>query len=113
MNARNKHKIKRWLIEPLPKRWVIPAWGLAGFILYAAWFGGGPDIRLLSIDDDKDTVKLSVAPDVDVGDIYDWASKECREVLTLPPLAPVPAKIWQTTNKKTSRKEYTFYCKRE
>ena len=72
------------------------------------------DIDILNIDRDDDTMTISVGPNVSIDEVYVWVSKECRDIMVLPPIEPVPVQVWQRGPRwtKTNRTKFLFRCTR-
>ena len=101
----------QWLIQPLPPK-VGAAFWLIIILLLLATCIDWTDIRILDVDEEADTITVSVGPDVPTDDVYSWVSKECRDIMVLPPIAPVPVRLPQRVDTKADRTTFKFRCTR-
>lgn len=100
---------KQWMV-------VISLWILL-FILLLFSCISNVDIDIVEVNRDAEppTMTVSVGADVSEGVLLAWVSKECRDFMVLPPISPVPVKVWQRDGKHTGRQgriEYQFRCER-
>ena len=77
----------------------------------------GPDIYITEVDRDSKPVTMTVyvGPDVSKDVLLAWVSKECRDIMVLPPISPVPVQVLQRDGRHTGRKgriEYRLKCTR-
>ena len=75
------------------------------------------DIDIVEVNRDAEppTMTVSAGPDVGEDVLHAWVSKECRDIMVLPPISPVPVQVWQRDERLTGRKgriEYRFRCTR-
>ena len=97
--------------------WKISAaiWLVTALLLLATC--RGPDIKILEVDKESEpvTMTVSTSPDVGKDELYAWVSKECRDIMVLPPIQPEPVMLWQRLGKhwgRDGRFEYQFRCQR-
>lgn len=101
----------QWFVKPLSPK-VAAAFWLIIVLLLLATCKDWTDIRILNIDEEADTMTISVGPDVPTDDVYIWVSKKCRDVMVLPPIEPVPIKVWQRADRQADRTTFLFRCTR-
>lgn len=102
----------QWFVKPFPPKVAAIFWLLMALLLLSTCIEPGPDIDILSINQDDDSMTVSVGPDVPIDDVYVWVGKECRDIMVLPPISPVPVRVWQRLARPTERTEYKFRCTR-
>lgn len=73
------------------------------------------DIRVLDTTaetkDNKALMHVSVGPGVADEELMEWISWECRDLMILPPIRPVPIEVRQRDDGR-GRTEYLFRCTR-
>lgn len=108
----NAGAIKHRLLKPFPPKVAAAFWLVLALIVLSTCIEPGPDIDILKIDRTDDSMTVSVGPDVPTDDVYAWVSKECRDIMILPPIAPVPVRVWQRVVRSTNRTIFLFRCTR-
>lgn len=94
-------------------------WKIAGalwLVVILLWLSSceRTDIDILEVNAETEpaTMRVSVGPDVTEDQIMEWAMKECRDIMVLPPIRIAPKIGLRLDIENTNRTEYRIACTR-